>query len=41
MAKALLEHCGADVSSTQVYNHLRKWRLRWLTMSRLRDVSGA
>ena len=26
VAKALTEHCGADVSHTQVYNHLRKWR---------------
>ncbi|KAK1631764.1 hypothetical protein QYE76_006079 [Lolium multiflorum] len=24
-----------------VYNHLRKWRQRWLTISRLRDLSGA
>ena len=41
VAKALMEHCGADVTSTQVYNHLRKWRIRWLTISRLRDLSGA
>ena len=41
IAKALQEHCGTDVSSTQVYNHLRKWRLRWLTIVRLRDLSGA
>jgi hypothetical protein len=41
MAKALLEHCCADVSSNQVYNHLTKWRLRWLTVTRLRDLSGA
>ena len=27
-AKALFEHCGAEVTSTQVYNHLRKWRMR-------------
>jgi 5-carboxymethyl-2-hydroxymuconate isomerase len=25
-AKALFEHCGLDVRSTQVYNHLRKKR---------------
>ncbi|KAK1695255.1 hypothetical protein QYE76_011952 [Lolium multiflorum] len=25
----------------QVYNHLRKWRQRWLTISRLRDLTGA
>jgi hypothetical protein len=28
--KALFEHCGAEVTSTQVYNHLRKWRVRWI-----------
>ena len=39
-AKALFDHCGSDVSSTQVYNHLRKWRVRWLIISRLRGLSG-
>jgi hypothetical protein len=28
MSKALLDHCGAEVSSTHVYYHLRKWRVR-------------
>jgi hypothetical protein len=28
VAKAHYEHCGAKVSSIQVYNHLRKWRVR-------------
>ncbi|CAM0951200.1 unnamed protein product [Alopecurus aequalis] len=28
--KALFEHYGVEVTSTQVYNHLRKWRLRWI-----------
>ncbi|KAK1662710.1 hypothetical protein QYE76_050869 [Lolium multiflorum] len=41
VAKGLAEHCGVSVCSTQVYNHLRKWRQRWLTISRLRDLSGA
>jgi len=41
VAKSLFEHCGADVTSTQVYNHLRRWRLRWLQVSKLRDLSGA
>ncbi|CAM0906100.1 unnamed protein product [Alopecurus aequalis] len=40
-AKALFEHCGVVVSSTQVYNHLRKWRMRWIQVSKLRDLSGA
>ncbi|KAK1645962.1 hypothetical protein QYE76_063767 [Lolium multiflorum] len=41
VAKGLDDHCGVTVCSTQVYNHLRKWRERWLTISRLRDLSGA
>ncbi|XP_047064705.1 uncharacterized protein LOC124672532 [Lolium rigidum] len=41
VAKGLFEHCGVSACSTQVYNHLRKWRQRWLTISRLRDLSGA
>ncbi|KAK1599251.1 hypothetical protein QYE76_016775 [Lolium multiflorum] len=41
VAKGLFNHCGVFVCSTQVYNHLRKWRQRWLTISRLRDLSGA
>ncbi|KAK1663818.1 hypothetical protein QYE76_051977 [Lolium multiflorum] len=41
VTKGLAEHCGVSVCSTQLYNHLRKWRQRWLTISRLRDLSGA
>jgi hypothetical protein len=41
VSKALFEHCGAEVTSTQVYNHLRKWRTRWIHISKLRDLSGA
>jgi hypothetical protein len=41
VSKALFEHCGAEVTSTQVYNHLRKWRRRWIHISKLRDLSGA
>ncbi|CAM0947097.1 unnamed protein product [Alopecurus aequalis] len=40
-AKALFEYCGAEVTSTQVYNHLRNWGLRWIQVSKLRDLSGA
>jgi hypothetical protein len=29
------------VTSTLVYNHLRKWRTRWIHISKLRDLSGA
>jgi methionine salvage enolase-phosphatase E1 len=41
VSKALFEHCGAEVTSNQVYNHLRKWRMRWIHISMLRDLSGA
>jgi hypothetical protein len=41
VAKALQEFCGQAVSGTQVYNHLRKWRQRWVKLSKLRDLSGA
>jgi hypothetical protein len=43
--KTLLKHLGIDViySSTQVHNHLRKYKVNWLTITitRLRDLSGA
>ena len=41
VAKAMFVHCGVEVTSTWVYNHLRKWRLRWLVVSKLKDLSGA
>ncbi|KAK1682485.1 hypothetical protein QYE76_043333 [Lolium multiflorum] len=41
VAKGLADHCGVSVCSTQVYNNLRKWRQRLLTIRRLRDLSGA
>ncbi|KAK1608637.1 hypothetical protein QYE76_032310 [Lolium multiflorum] len=41
VAKGLADPSGVSVCSTQVYNHLRKWRQRWLTISRLRDLRGA
>ena len=41
VAKQLREYCGEEVSSTQVYNHLRKWRQRWGRISKLKDLSGA
>jgi hypothetical protein len=41
ISKALLEVCGAEVTSTQVYNHLRKWRTRWIQINKVRDLSGA
>ncbi|XBH55576.1 hypothetical protein VPH35_077640 [Triticum aestivum] len=41
VANKVFEFCGQEVSATQVYNHLRKWRSRWIQVSRLRDLSGA
>ncbi|WVZ71241.1 hypothetical protein U9M48_019853 [Paspalum notatum var. saurae] len=42
VAKQLSETFAPDVfSSNQLYNHLRKWRTRWVKVCRLRDISGA
>ncbi|KAK3147113.1 hypothetical protein QOZ80_3BG0278200 [Eleusine coracana subsp. coracana] len=37
---ALSEFIGIDVSGTQVYNHLRKWRGRWVRVCKLKELSG-
>ncbi|KAF7027707.1 hypothetical protein CFC21_039729 [Triticum aestivum] len=36
-----LLHFGLSITGTQVYNHLRKWRARWVKISKLRDISGS
>jgi hypothetical protein len=41
VAKYLQEFTGMDVSGQQVYNHLRKWRQRWMRVAKLRELSGA
>src|SRR6266540_312190 len=41
VAKALQEYSGNEVTATLVYNHLRKWRQRWIRVTKLRDLSGA
>ncbi|KAL6842420.1 hypothetical protein ACP4OV_027847 [Aristida adscensionis] len=41
VARSLQEHTGNEVTGTQVYNHLRKWRQRWMRVSKLRELSGA
>ncbi|XBH57858.1 hypothetical protein VPH35_079392 [Triticum aestivum] len=41
VAKQVFDFCGQKVTSTQVYNHLRKWRARWIQVSKLRDLSSA
>ncbi|CAO2170864.1 unnamed protein product [Urochloa humidicola] len=41
VAKYLSEFTGMEVTGTQVYNHLRKWRQRLVKVSKLRELSGA
>ncbi|KAK3146845.1 hypothetical protein QOZ80_3BG0273250 [Eleusine coracana subsp. coracana] len=41
VAKSLQEFTGTKVTGIQVYNHLRKWRQRWMRVSKLRELSGA
>ncbi|WVZ94871.1 LOW QUALITY PROTEIN: hypothetical protein U9M48_040707, partial [Paspalum notatum var. saurae] len=41
VARQLSEFIGQDVTGTQVYNHLCKWRQRWVKICKLRDLSGA
>jgi hypothetical protein len=40
ISKALFEHCGAEVTSTQVYNHPRKWRTWRIHVRKLTNLSG-
>jgi len=41
VAEALREFSGEEVTSAQVYNHLRKWKQRWGRVCKLKDLSGA
>ncbi|KAJ1276791.1 hypothetical protein BS78_05G242200 [Paspalum vaginatum] len=41
VARQLSEFSGLEVTGTQVYNHLRKWRQRWVKVCKLKDLSGA
>ena len=41
VAKGLSEFANVEVIGNQVYNHLRKWRARWIKISRLRELSSA
>ena len=41
VAKAHSEFTGNEVTGTQVYKHLRKWKQRWVKVSKLRKLSGA
>jgi hypothetical protein len=41
VTKKIFEYYQQEVSSTQVYNHLHKWRARWIHISNLRDLGDA
>ncbi|WVZ77426.1 hypothetical protein U9M48_025291, partial [Paspalum notatum var. saurae] len=41
VAKDLTAVIGEEVSGNQVYNHLRKWRAKWVKISKLKELSGA
>ncbi|PWZ07268.1 hypothetical protein Zm00014a_023770 [Zea mays] len=41
VAKNVSGFCGQEVTGQQVYNHLRKWRSRWVKVCKLKDISGA
>ena len=41
VAKAMQEYSGNEITGTQVYNHLSKWRQRWVRVVKLRELSGA
>ena len=40
-AKALTQLVGYEVTTTQVSNHLRKWKVRYQRIEKLRVLSGA
>jgi hypothetical protein len=40
-AKALTQLVGYEVTTTQVTNHLRKWKVRYQRIEKLRMLSGA
>ncbi|KAJ1275662.1 hypothetical protein BS78_05G152800 [Paspalum vaginatum] len=39
VAKAVREFSGREISGNQVYNHLCKWRLKWIKVTKLRELS--
>lgn len=41
VAKDLQAFIQQPVTGVQVYNHLRKWRLKWVKICRLRELSAA
>jgi len=41
VASTLSDFARIVVSVQQIYNHLHKWRQRWVKIVRLKDLSGA
>jgi hypothetical protein len=41
VAEALQKFSGNEVSGTQVYNHMRKWKQRYVKVTKLKELSGA
>jgi hypothetical protein len=41
VASTLSDFARIVVSVQQIYNHLHKWRKRWVKIVRLKDLSGA
>jgi hypothetical protein len=41
VAKVLKDWCEEVVTATQVCNHLRKWRQKWVKVTKLNDLSAA
>ncbi|CAN6233820.1 unnamed protein product [Urochloa humidicola] len=41
VAKDLAAFINQPVTGNQLYNHLRKWRTRWVRVCKLKDLSGA
>jgi hypothetical protein len=41
VVKALSEFTSNEVTGTQVYNDLSKWRQRWVKVSKLKELSAA
>jgi hypothetical protein len=41
VSRALKDYSGVVVTTTQVYNHLRKWKQKWSKIAKLKILSGA
>jgi methionine salvage enolase-phosphatase E1 len=41
VARQVSEFSDQEVTGTQVYNHMRKWRQRWVKVCKLKELNGA